>query len=144
MLRHTDIAKSLLIEAHTDLDSARILLQAGIYARSLAHSQHTVEKILKAALTTRHIIITDRHDVSEDFGNTFSNLLDIERILEIASEMETIGSKTEYPLFGRRDLPIWIPSEEITQQHAEIALANANYVFETLKRYLVEEHNIQV
>jgi len=64
--------------------------------------------------------------------------------VEIASEMEIIGSKTEYPLFGRRDLPIWIPSEKITRQYAEIALANATYVFETLARYLAETHNIRI
>jgi HEPN domain-containing protein len=35
-----------------------VLLQAGIYARCMAHCQHTVEKALKAALAVRDVIIT--------------------------------------------------------------------------------------
>jgi len=99
MLSHHDIARSLLIEAYADLEAARVLEQAGIYARCLAHCQHAVEKALKAALAIRGIIITDRHEVSEDFGETYADWPPCQELADIAFDMESIGFRTEYPLF---------------------------------------------
>ncbi|MGA9349492.1 MAG: HEPN domain-containing protein [Anaerolineae bacterium] len=73
MLSHRDIARALLIEAYADLEAARVLRQAGVYARCMAHCQHAVEKALKAALAVRDVIITDRHEVSEDFRQTYAD-----------------------------------------------------------------------
>jgi HEPN domain-containing protein len=70
VLSHRDIARALLIEAYAGLKAARALRQAGIYARCMAHCQHAVEKALKAALAIRDVIVTDRHEVSEDFRQT--------------------------------------------------------------------------
>ncbi|HIE53430.1 MAG TPA: HEPN domain-containing protein, partial [Armatimonadetes bacterium] len=73
MLSHRDIARALLIEAYSDLEAARVLRQAGVYARCMAHCQHAVEKAFKAALAVRDVIITDRHEVSEDFRQTYAD-----------------------------------------------------------------------
>ena len=113
MLSHRDIARALLIEAHTDLEAAQALRQAGVYARCMAHCQHTVEKALKAVLAVRDVIITDRHDVSEDFRRTYTDWPLCSELADIAVTLENIGFRTEYPLFGRRDLPVWIPSETL-------------------------------
>lgn len=43
MLSHRDIARALLIEAYADLEAARVLRQASVYARCVAHCQHAVE-----------------------------------------------------------------------------------------------------
>jgi hypothetical protein len=42
VLSHRDIARALLIEASADLEAARVLRQAGVYARCVAHCQHAV------------------------------------------------------------------------------------------------------
>jgi HEPN domain-containing protein len=57
--------------------------------------------------------------------------------------MESIGFRTEYPLFGRRDLPVWIPSERYTEVDADEALQKAARVFEAVENHLAAEHNVQ-
>jgi len=57
-------------------------------------------------------------------------------------EMEEIGFRTEYPLFGRRDLPVWIPSERYTEIEARDALQKAEYVFKAIADYLSAQYDI--
>jgi HEPN domain-containing protein len=57
--------------------------------------------------------------------------------------METVSFRTEYPLFGRRDLPLWIPSERYTEADADEALPKATRVFEEVERYLEAEHGVR-
>jgi len=57
--------------------------------------------------------------------------------------MESIGFRTKYPLFGRRDLPVWIPSERYGEAEAREALERATRVFEAIEEYLAAEHGIQ-
>jgi HEPN domain-containing protein len=143
VLSHRDIARALLIEAYADLEAARALRQAGVHARCMAHCQHTVEKALKAILAVRDVIITDRHDVSEDFRQAYADWSLCGELADIAVTMESIGFRTEYPLFGRRDLPVWIPSEQYTGLDADKALRKATRVFEAVESYLVSKHDIQ-
>jgi len=143
VLSHRDIARALLIEAHADLEAARVLRQAGVYARSMAHCQHTVEKALKAVLAVRDVIITDRHEVSEDFRQAYADWSLCDELADIALDMESIGFRTEYPLFGRRDLPVWIPSERYTEANANEALQKATRVFKAVENYLAAEHDVQ-
>jgi len=142
VLSHRDISRALLIEAYTDLKAAQVLRQAGIYARCIAHCQHTVEKTLKAALAIRDVLITDRHEISEDFRQTCFDWECCSELADIAVEMEAMRSRTEYPLFGRRDLPIWLPSERYTEADADEALEKTRYVFNTVKCRLSDEYDI--
>jgi len=142
MLSHRDIARALLIEAHADLEAARVLRQAGVYARCMAHCQHAVEKAFKAALAVRDVIITDRHEVSEDFRQTYADWSLCNELADVAAEMESIGFRTEYPLFGRRDLPVWIPSERYSEADAGKALRRATRVFQAVENYLATEHGV--
>lgn len=143
MLSHRDIGRALLIEAYADLEAARVLRQAGIYARCMAHCQHVVEKALKAALAVRDVIVTDRHEVSEDFRQIYAEWSLRDELADIALEMESIGFRTEYPLFGRRDLPVWIPSEHYTEANANEALHKATRVFKAVESYLAAKHDVQ-
>ena len=142
MLSHRDIARAFLVEAYADLEAARALWQACVYARCMAHCQQTVEKAFKAALTLRDVIVTDRYEVSEDFRESYQDWSRRDELADIAAGMESIGFRTEYPLFGRRDLPVWIPSERYTQTEAKETLQKATRVFEAIERYLMAEYDV--
>lgn len=58
------------------------------------------------------------------------------------SALEKEGTRTEYPLFGRPDLPIWIPPEHYGQEHARQALAKAEYVFQAIVDLLKHRYQI--
>jgi HEPN domain-containing protein len=138
MLRHEDVAQALLTEARMDRQAAEVLRDAGIFARCVAHCQQAVEKALKAALAVRHVIVTDRHDVSEDFRQTYADWPEAAALADIAAGLETVGFRAEYPLFGRADLPIWIPSERYTEEEAQRYLEEAVRVVEAIERHLAE------
>jgi len=40
-----EIAEALMVEAKSDLDAAKLLLEGGIYSRSIYHSQEKLVKI---------------------------------------------------------------------------------------------------
>jgi HEPN domain-containing protein len=143
MLSHRDIARALLTEAYADLEAAKVLRQAGIHARCMAHCHHAVEKALKAALAVRDVIITDRHEVSEDFRQSYTDWALRDELADIALDMENIGFRTEYPLFGRRDLPVWIPSERYAGADADEALRRATRVFDAIESLLATEYDVQ-
>lgn len=142
MLLHRDIARALIIESYTDLQAARALLNVKIYARCMSHCQQAVEKALKAALAVRDVIVTDRHEVSEDFRETYADWALSGELADIAMTTESIGFRTEYPLFGRRDLPIWIPSQQYNETDADDFLRKATRVFEIVKADLASKYNI--
>jgi HEPN domain-containing protein len=142
VLLHRDIARALIIESYADLQAARALLDAKIYARCMAHCQQSVEKALKAALAVRDVIVTDRHEVSEDFRETYADRPLGSELADIAATTESIGFRTEYPLFGRRDLPIWIPSEQYSEMDAKDFLQKAKRVFEAVEEHLASNHDV--
>ena len=144
MLANEQIARAFLREAQSDLNSARALIAAGEYARCIAHSQHTVEKALKAVLAARGTVITGRHQVSFDFSSSCADVPDAARITQIASRLENLGSRSEYPLFGDPNRPIWIPSERLGQADAQQALDEATYVFGGPSQYLDTQHGTRL
>lgn len=92
--------------------SAGLLLDGKEYSQTIVHCQHAVEKILKAALALRNIVVTTKHVVSPDFVAAYSDFAEVNKVALAASTLEKEGTRTEYPFFGRRDLPIWVPSEQ--------------------------------
>ena len=58
------------------------------------------------------------------------------------SALEKEGTRTEYPFFGRPDLPIWIPSEEYNEVDAKDAIEKVEYVYQTMITILREKYNI--
>ena len=101
-----------------------------------------MEKALKAALAVRDVIVTDRHEVSEDFRETYADWPLGSELADIAAKTESIGFRTEYPLFGRRDLPIWIPSEQYSEVDARNFLQKATRIFEAVEADLASNHNV--
>jgi HEPN domain-containing protein len=144
LLTNEDIARAFLREAQSDLNSARVLLSAGEYARCIAHAQQTVEKTLKAVLAARGTIVTGRHQVSSDFASTCADLPDAARIVQIATRLESTGSRSEYPLFGDPNRPIWIPSERFGSSDGQQALDEATHVFDTLAQELAARHGVRL
>jgi HEPN domain-containing protein len=67
------MAQAFIKEADADLRSARLLLAGKEYSQTIMHCQYATEKILKAALALRNIIITRQHAVSPDFIAAFSD-----------------------------------------------------------------------
>jgi HEPN domain-containing protein len=143
-LANSDIARAFLRETQSDLNSARVLLAATEFARSIAHAQHTVEKVLKAVLAARGIIVTNRHQVSPDFAASCADIPDASRLARIAARLENTGSRSEYPLFGDPNRPIWIPSERLGDGDARQALDGATDVFDTLSGYLDTHHGVRL
>jgi HEPN domain-containing protein len=137
-----DIARAFLKEAESDLRSARLLLAGREYSQTIAHCQHATEKILKAALALRNIIITKQHVVSANFVTAFSDLQEANQIAMAVSTLEKEGTRTEYPFFGRPDLPIWIPSEEYNEADAKDAMEKAEYVYQTVMVFLRQKYSL--
>ncbi len=140
-----DIARAFLKEAEADLRSARLLLAGKEYSQTIVHCQHAVEKILKAALALRNIIITRQHTVSPDFVAAFPDFGEADQVALAVSALEKEGTRTEYPFFGRADLPIWIPSEqytEATEADARDALERAEYVHQAVVTFLRHKYGL--
>lgn len=135
-----EIAQAFIKEADADLRSARLLLAGKEYSQTIMHCQHATEKILKAALALRNIIITRQHAVSPDFIAAFSDFGEADQIALVASALEKEGTRTEYPFFGRADLPIWIPSEQYNEADAIDALEKAEYVYQTVINFLRQKY----
>lgn len=120
----------------------RLLLSGKEYSQTIVHCQHAVEKILKAALVLRNIIITRQHMVSPDFVAAFSDLEEVNQIGLAVSALEKEGTRTEYPFFGRPDLPIWIPSEEYNEADAKDGMEKVEYVYRTVIAFLREKYDL--
>ncbi len=80
--------------------------------------------------------------ILEDFRQSYANWSLCDELADIALDMESVAFRTEYPLFGRRDLPIWIPSERYAEVDADEALRKATRVFEAVENRLAAEHDI--
>jgi HEPN domain-containing protein len=136
-----EIAQAFIKEAEADVRSAKLLLSGKEYSQTIVHCQHAVEKILKAALALRNIIITKQHVVSPDFVAVFSDLGEVNQIGLAVSALEKEGTRTEYPFFGRPDLPVWIPSEQYNEADAKDAIEKAEYVYQTVMAFLRQKYD---
>lgn len=122
--------------------SARLLLAGQEYSQTIVHCQHAAEKTLKEALALRSIIITRQHAVSPDFVAAYADFTEANQIGLAVSALEKEGTRTEYPFFGRTDLPIWIPSEQYADTDAREALEKAEYVYQTIIAFVREKYGL--
>jgi HEPN domain-containing protein len=72
----------------------------------------------------------------------FPDLTEANQIALAVSALEKEGTKTEYPFFGRTDLPIWIPSEQYTEADARDALEKAEYVYQVVVAFLRQQYGL--
>ncbi|PXF58694.1 MAG: hypothetical protein C4B59_12750 [Candidatus Methanogaster sp.] len=99
-----------MIEAKSDPDAAKLLLDGEIYSRSIYHSQQAVEKAMKSYLSLAGRIITDDHRVSDRFADIFREM-PVE-VVRDAKFLEHHGTRSRYPLFRDPSRSMWIPSRE--------------------------------
>ncbi len=138
------IFDALILEAQSDMRSAKLLLDGTEFSRSIYHSQQAVEKAMKASLVLAGIVVTDDHWVSDRFMQSFSTMPNIQNIIRDAKYLERQATKSRYPLFTNADRPIWIPSREYTEQDAADAYRKALTIFKNIKQFLKEKHNISI
>lgn len=130
-----DIVEAYLIESEVDIEAARLTYVNGLYSRTIHFAQESVEKITKACLTIRSVVTRD-HKTSTLFLAVFKNEIEnIGKIYEAMITLEKHGARTRFPLYQRKDLPLWIPSKVYGETEAMEALSKGEYVFKTLKEF---------
>jgi HEPN domain-containing protein len=71
--KDVEIAKSYLIEAKTDLESAEILFNKEKYGRVVFFCQQAVEKVIKALLCLKRFRIIKTHEISPLVATVIKN-----------------------------------------------------------------------
>lgn len=136
------IFDALMIEAQSDIRSAKLLLDGTEFSRSIYHSQQAVEKAMKACLVLTGIVITDDHWVSDRFIQAFPAMPDIRNLIRDTKYLERQATKSRYPLFSSAERPIWIPSREYSKQDADDAYRKAANILESIRKFLIEKYSI--
>lgn len=130
-----DIVEAYLIESEVDIEAARLTYVNGLYSRTIHFAQEAVEKITKACLTMRNIVTRD-HKTSTLFLAVFRGQIDdIDKIYAAIISLEKHGARTRFPLYQRKDLPLWIPSKIYGESEAMEALSKGEYVYKVLKEF---------
>jgi HEPN domain-containing protein len=147
-MRFKEIAKAFWLEAKDDLESAELVLDGDKFSKVATLSQQSAEKIIKAVLACEKILGVVQHEVAEIFAHSVKIQEEwkerIEKAQIFAKDLEKYAIKTRYPLYGREDLPIWIPSKGFPKEKAEDALEKAKFVFENLTKLLKEVYGVEV
>lgn len=136
------IFEALMMEACSDVRSAKLLLDGGEFSRSIYHSQQAIEKAMKASLALKGAMITDDHWVSDRFLQAFPEMPGISILVRESKYLERQAIKSRYPLFTNPDKPIWIPSQEYTFQDANDAYKKTITIVKNIIRFLKEKHGI--
>lgn len=136
------MAFSFLREARSDLHAAEVLLAAEEFARSVEHSQHCVEKAIKAALFVKNVNVTNEHFVAEIFEKNFSEHPAVTGIVSKAKELEDEGTLTEYPIWDHQAGSIASPYEEYDHEATKKFYADAHWIFNQIAVYLKHLYQI--
>jgi HEPN domain-containing protein len=140
---YSEIARAFVKEAKVDLHSARLLSDGGAYSRAVAACQQAVKKIAKAALVLKGIIVLE-HQVADRLVVAFPQMKNVRQIARKIKAFELEGAKTRYPLFGRVDLPIWMPSDSYNEGDANEAIADAEWVIQEIVTFVEQEYHLKL
>jgi len=131
-----EIARAFLTESDVDYCVAQLLRGTEFHSRTIAFAQQAVEKIVKACLALRGVV-TLEHNLSSLFRALY--LADFPQIDELVKHIEGLerhGARPRFPLFQRRDLPLWVPSRDYREEDAARAMESAEYVVQRVKPHL--------
>jgi HEPN domain-containing protein len=140
---YSEVARAFFKEARVDLRSARLLSDGGEHSRAVAACQQAVEKAVKAALALKGIIVLD-HQVADRLVAAFPRMKNVRQIARKVKALEWEGTKTRYPLFGRVDLPIWMPSDSYNEGDANEAIADADWVIQEIVTFIEQEYHLKL
>ena len=131
-----EIARAFLIESDVDYRVAQLLRGTEFHSRTIAFAQQAVEKMVKACLALRGVV-TLEHNLSSLFRALYqADFSDMDDIVKHIDALERHGARPRFPLFQRRDLPMWVPSRDYREEDAARALRSGEYVVQRLKPYL--------
>jgi HEPN domain-containing protein len=132
----TEISRAFLIESDVDYRVAQLLRGTPFHSRTIAFAQQAVEKLVKACLALRGVV-TLEHNLSSLFRALYqADFPDMDGLVKQIDELERHGARPRFPLFQRRDLPMWVPSRDYREEDAARAMQNAEYVLQRVKPYL--------
>lgn len=140
---YSEIARAFVKEARVDLRSARLLSDGGEYSRAVAACQQAVEKAVKAALALKGVIVLE-HQVADHLVAAFPRMKNVRQIARKVKALEWEGTKTRYPLFGRVDLPIWMPSDSYNEDDANEAIADTEWVIREIVTFIEQEYHLRL
>jgi HEPN domain-containing protein len=131
-----EIARAFLTESDVDYRVAQLLCGTEFHSRTIAFAQQAVEKMVKACLALRGVVTLD-HNLSSLFRALYQAAFpDMEALVRHIELLARHGARPRFPLFQRRDLPLWIPSLAYREEDAARAMQSAEYVVQHLKPYL--------
>lgn len=131
-----EIARAFLTESDVDYRVAQLLRGTEFHSRTIAFAQQAVEKLVKACLALRGVV-TLEHNLSCLFRALYqAELPDMDELVRHIEDLERHGARPRFPLFQRRDLPLWVPSRDYREEDAARAMHSAEYVVQRVKSHL--------
>ena len=131
-----EIARAFLSESDVDYRVAQLLRGTEFHSRTIAFAQQAVEKLVKACLALRGVV-TLEHNLSSLFRALYqADLPDMDELVKHIEDLERHGARPRFPLFQRRDLPLWVPSRDYREEDAARAMYSAEYVVQRVKPHL--------
>jgi len=131
-----EIARAFLIESDVDYRVTQLLRGTEFHSRTIAFAQQAVEKLVKACLALRGVVTLD-HNLSSLFRALYqADVPEMDELVRHIDILERHGARPRFPLFQRRDLPLWVPSRDYREEDALRALQSADYVVQRLRPHL--------
>ena len=131
-----EIARAFLTESDVDYRVAQLLRGTEFHSRTIAFAQQAVEKLVKACLALRGVV-TLEHNLSSLFRALYqADFPDMDELVKHIEDLERHGARPRFPLFQRRDLPLWVPSRDYREEDAARAMHSAEYVVQRVKPHL--------
>ena len=134
-MTNTSLAESYLAKAKVRLEVLDVYLDKEAYSDVVREAQEVVELALKGMLRQVGMEPPHWHDVGKlvrQHRDRFPNVADdgMERLVEISTALR---KEREMAFYGAID---FIPTEEYTQEQAEQALADADWVVSVAARVI--------
>jgi len=128
--RNEDYVRQWLVDAKRDREAAEVLRQRGLHDRSVFHCQQAVERAVKAVLACFgtfariHFVAKDLWAAIKEEPKIAEWRDRLERLAEIALEMEKHVSRTRYIMTDEDDEVISIPEKSYSEPDSMQALTD--------------------